>query len=50
MTNAEFYMNLEKLAALTIVVLRDCDCDKSKIRKELWDELCILYTKIEEYV
>lgn len=50
MTNAEFYMNLEKLAAFTITLLRDCDCDRSRIRKELWDELCKLYKELEEYV
>lgn len=50
MSNAEFYEHKENLADLIIILLRNCNCDETKINNVLWDSLVRQFKIIEEYV
>lgn len=50
MTNGELCGYLEKIAELTCIMLRQCETDQTKIDRNLWHELVILYEKVEEYI
>lgn len=50
MTNGELCLIKEEIAEQTIIIVRDCDGDKTKINDGLWSKLCQMYREIEEYV